>query len=504
MPPNRFVLAMLLLAPAIGAGCIAPTLDVPEEGAAVVSASALPALPAGADPFSMILCAGDRLDPIASALAHDCNTHVTKDWGAAAEVSFAVNPVDPLNIVGGGKDFTLGEDARCGKYLVWSGAYTSFDGGRTWNTSLLPGHRDDPTGPLAAYDCGSDPVLAFGPEGIVYYASLQYSDAPDSEPPHPALGPIFGGQARATVAVTRSLDGGRTWEESVLVATHEGERMLDKEWMAVDSATGQVYVSYTDGRGLHVQRSDDLGLSWTEPVTLVSQSNDRILDLFQFAQIAVGKDSLVHFTYFHVKEDTGAVYHMRSDDAGATWNAPRMIASMPLFLDLGSRYEYRRVGMPAIAADPASGAVYVAYLPRDTGDSNVFLATSLDGGDSWSTMKVNDDLAGPLNDQWMTAIAVGPGGTVHLTWLDHRDDPTGAAARVYHSFSTDQGRTWSANQPLSSAAFTGKGGYHQSGSGTIGDYMALAASPAAVHAFWADTRDGRNDVFGATLPGPEE
>ncbi|MCA1812802.1 MAG: hypothetical protein LC624_02490 [Halobacteriales archaeon] len=49
--------------------------------------------------------------------------------------------------------------------------------------------------------------------------------------------------------------------------------------------------------------------------------------------------------------------------------------------------------------------------------------------------------------------------------------------------------------------FDGTGGYHRSGSGTVGDSMGLAATRDGVHAIWADTRNQRNDLFSAFLPG---
>ena len=80
------------------------------------------------------------------------------------------------------------------------------------------------------------------------------------------------------------------------------------------------------------------------------------------------------------------------------------------------------------------------------------------------------------------------------------DDPAGQSAYIYYAFSKDGGKTWSKNARVSDVPFDGTGGYHQSGSGTIGDYMGLAVSAKAVHPFWADTRNARNDVFAAVIP----
>ncbi len=493
--PAFFTLVLAL--PAL-AGCLALDDAVPltmDDLDARVPRDVFPVAPT---PFTHLLCEGDVLTPLTSARDAACNFRVTGDWGPAAEVSLAVNPTNPLNLVGGGKDFTLGEDENCGKYNVWSGAYASFDGGRTWNASLLPGYPGDPrVTALSDYACGSDPVLAFGPDGTLYYASLQYSDSKGDRAPHPLLSPFWGAQANGAIAVTRSLDGGASWEDPVIVASHTGDGILDKEWLAVDPETGQVYVSYFDGR-FHVTRSDDGGLTWTPPVEIASGGGD-IVDVIQFGQIGVGPDGLVHFIHFRARNDGGQIYHLASSDGGVTWTSPVAVADMILTLDPGTRYPYRVVGLPAIGVDPVRGDVYVAFPSRTPADLNIVVASSHDMGATWSTRVVNDDVVGAGNDQWMPAIAIRPDSAVHVTWLDYRDDATRRAARVYYTVSKDLGASWSANAPIGDVGFDGTGGYHQSGSGTIGDYMGLAVSEEAVHAFWADTRTGRNDVYSAII-----
>lgn len=439
---------------------------------------------------------------------------VTTQNGPAAEVSLAANPRDPLNLVGGAKDFTLGPDERCGKYSVWSGVYWTRDGGRTWGNSLLPGHpKDARKTALSDYACGSDPVLAFGPEGNVYYASIHYTDA--GPPPVPQLGPVLGGETKnSALAVTRSRDGGATWDEPVLLGHVEDGSLFDKEWIATDPASGQVYVTHILRGVLSVQRSDDHGEHWTEPVPIVAATGDGITSgpgAVQFGQVAVGPGGLVHFVYWGEREagEVSGLYHKVSPDRGATWSAPHPIARFVPVLDLGVTHKYRIVPNEALAVDAKVGALYVAWpmpvepaaAPRAQADHDIFVASSTDGGQAWSApVRVNDDLVGPTNGQWMPALAVGPEGTLHATWLDYREDPVGQSAKVYYSFSRDGGKTWAANAPVSDVPFDGTGGYHQSGAGTIGDYMGLAVTPLAVHPSWADTRHGRNDVFAAIIP----
>jgi hypothetical protein len=236
-------------------------------------------------------------------------------------------------------------------------------------------------------------------------------------------------------------------------------------------------------------------------------------DIVQFGQVAVGPGSVVHFTFWSLRQNPGevsGVYHTTSRDAGATWTAPALAGRFVSVFDLQVTHKYRIVTNPALAVDPHSGAVAIAYpnpaevgaAPRAQADLDIFVVRSTDEGATWSApTRVNDDLVGPSNGQWMPALAWGPDGTLHATWLDYRSDPLGQAARVFYAFSRDGGATWSPNAAVSDVPFDGTGGYHQSGAGTIGDYMGLAVSGQAVHPFWSDTRGGRNDVFAAVLPG---
>jgi len=510
---RRFLAAMRLpwavpvLALLLG-GCLASPSQLP-------SALAPPPLPAAPEPFTYLLCQGELLRPLDLPRSGGCNFRATPaSEGPAAEVTLAVNPLDPLNLVGGAKDFTLGLDARCGKYNVWSGVFTTFDGGRTWSHSLLPGYPGDARhNNLSQYACGSDPVVVFGPGGEAYYISLHVTGDPAGDAPIAQLAPVLGyGSKNSGIAVTRSDDGGRTWgEPHLIIHTEEPNQIFDKQWAAVDMRTGQLYVTFVHTQGgLWGTRSDDRGATWTEPVPIaVPQDLPGGPGQVQFGQVGVSPDGVVHFTYWATFEagQLSGIFHKSSSDQGQTWSAPHLVAPFVPVLDLQFTHKYRIVPNPALAVDTAKGTLYVSYPffvaegAAPAGNLDVYVARSEDGGATWSApVRANDEPLGLTDGQWQQAIAVGPDGTVHLTWLDYREDPTGQFARLYYSFSKDAAQTFAPNRPVGDVLFDGTGGYHQSGAGTIGDYTGLAVSTEAVYPFWADTRHGRNDVFSAIIP----
>ena len=164
------------------------------------------------------------------------------------------------------------------------------------------------------------------------------------------------------------------------------------------------------------------------------------------------------------------------------------------------------------------GNLYVAYVDRNTVTGNptdntdIFLATSTDGGLSWSTQsKVNDDQgtvdgytgAGPKTGrpQFEPSIAVDPStGTLALSWLDARDDASNTRYATYLTTSTDGGQTFAqdtfANVPNDvTDAITGKtlvvGPMSDTGSveGSIsfGSHQGLAIANGVIHPVWAGT-----------------
>lgn len=500
--------ALLLLCMLLLAGCVAP---VP---GATTETPGPRFLPSSGTPFTAILCEGETLLPLDAPREGACNVKVT-DAGPAAEVHLVASPLDPMLLVGGAKDFRLGEEPRCGKFSVWSGTFRSADGGRTWTTGLLPGYPGDARRTaLSDYACGSDPVLAFAPDGTLYYSSLQFSLRPGEDPLVPQLAPFLGYATEGSaVAVTRSRDGGLTWDDPVIVQSAKGG-LLDKQWIAVDPVTGDVHVSYFNNDGeIALQSSRDGGATWSAPLVLVEARDlpEGPPRQGQFAQVATTLDGRIHFIAW-VAGDTpspSALVHRFSTDRGASWSEPVQVAAWAPVIDPGALHPYRFVTLPAIAAHPSKPIVHVAYpaaaqvgaAPAARADLDVFVVTTRDGGKTWSApVRVNDDANGAPNLQWMPAPAVGPDGTLHLTWLDYREDPQGRLARVWYARSADEGATFTRNVPVGDALFDGEGGYHQSGSGTIGDYMGLAVTSLAAHPFWADTREGRNDVYAAILP----
>jgi len=115
----------------------------------------------------------------------------------------------------------------------------------------------------------------------------------------------------------------------------------------------------------------------------------------------------------------------------------------------------RHNGMPITAVDlsesPRKGTVYVNWIDQRNGDLDVFAASSLDGGRTWSApIRVNDDGKGAA--QMFTWMAVDPvDGAVNIVFHDRRG-LSGTMTGVTLARSIDGGKTF-VNYALPVAAF---------------------------------------------------
>lgn len=78
---------------------------------------------------------------------------------------------------------------------------------------------------------------------------------------------------------------------------------------------------------------------------------------------------------------------------------------------------------PTVAVDPASGAVYVAWVgtPDADGRADVYLARSDDGGATYAAPVRVNDIPGDAapHAQAPAQVAVGPDGTVYVVWQNN-------------------------------------------------------------------------------------
>lgn len=181
----------------------------------------------------------------------------------------------------------------------------------------------------------------------------------------------------------------------------------DRQWVTSDGAT--VYISYHDSGSsttIHVQRSDDDGLTWRrvgDPV--VGQGSTTGASTFNNDQGPIVADPTTHAVFAITAAGTASVqkgssadfnqvFVTRSTDRGQTWTASQVFSTT-------SGTALNNV-FPALAVDPVNGALYAAWSDAHT----VALSRSTDHGSTWSA---------PVT------VSVAPAVTAVFPWIAARN-----------------------------------------------------------------------------------
>jgi len=390
--------------------------------------------------------------------------------GRNTEPSIAVDPNNPQHVVAAYQDNVHAAYSR--------------DGGRTWATA--PGVAP------ADYKVSGDVSVTFDNAGhaILCFIAFDRLGTTDYWAHNATRNGIF---------VRRSLDGGATWEPDYHVVhawpTESGIPFEDKPYLVADQTrgpyAGNVYIGWTqftlDSSMILFSRSADQGVTWSRPRRISTKGGlprDDNGSVEGFTG-AVGPDG----TLYVVWADGAHVVFTRSRDGGRTF-AP----SRPIIETAASYFKVAAVdranGFPQIGIDPRSNRLFVSWSDYRHGDVDVFMATSTDGGRTWTTaVRVNSDSLHDGRDQFFQWLAVDPrDGAANLVFYDRRGDSTNRRSIVVLARSTDGGRSF-VNYAWSDTAFDARNEF-------IGDYTGIAALGGRVYGSWAEV-----DTAGAGTPG---
>jgi hypothetical protein len=258
--------------------------------------------------------------------------------------------------------------------------------------------------------------------------------------------------------VNRSPNG-ITWSEPVAAVTGS-TGALDKEWIACDNGAaspfrGHCYLSYfhVPSGELRTTTSTDGGVTWGAPVAS-TPAPPRGVDFNGAQPVALPDGTLVLVYTAFAGADSGfqsEIAATRSRDGGATFSAPSRVS----LFSTASIPAMRTFALASVEVD-AAGRVYAAWegCPGAGGcsASRIVMSTSVDGV-SWTPAQAVTT-GGPGVDHFLPGIGVNQATSGRLALVFHSipDDcanvPTCPGIDVFHTRSTDGGRTWSRQQRL--------------------------------------------------------
>ncbi len=347
---------------------------------------------------------------------------------------------------------------------------TSTNGGTTWSHGFLPGlTKGEGSGP---YDAASDPAVAYDAKhGVWMIASL----------------PISSTVRTPAVVVSRSTDGGFTWEKPVSV--YPTAPSSDKNWIVCDSWAssphyGNCYVEWDDpssGDLILMSRSTDGGITWSSPSATANHA------------VGIGGQPLVEPNgTVVVPIETNFMSAFRSTNGGLSWSVPLAIATIQSHSNAGG---IRSGPLPSAAVDKA-GTVWVVwedcrFRARCTTNDLVY-STSTDGA-TWSTVKrIPIDLTTSSVDHFIPGIGIDPatsGKTAHVavTYYDYpQSNCTFSNCQLDVGFisSPNGGSTW--HSPVKLAGPMSLSSLPNSQNGLmVGDYIATAFANGVPHGVFA-------------------
>ncbi len=343
---------------------------------------------------------------------------------------------------------------------------TSTDGGTTWSHGFLPGLTVGNGNGL--YSAASDPAVAYDAKHAVWMiASLPISNT--SETP--------------AVVVSRSTDGGFTWNDPVSVGPNVVSS--DKNWIVCDSTStspfyGNCYVEWDNpfnGDEILMSTSSDGGLTWGSATATANRST------------GIGGQPLVQPNgTVVVPIETFGISAFTSTNGGASWSAPVTVSNIQVHTDAGG---IRSGPLPSAALDGA-GTVYVVWEDcrfRANCSTNDLIYSTSTNGVSWSKVKrIPIDPTTSTVDHFIPGIGIDPatsGVTAHVAihyYFYPKSSCTKATCRLYVGYvsSHNGGSTWS--PPVKLAGPMQLGWLPNSQNGLmVGDYIATAFSNGVPH-----------------------
>jgi hypothetical protein len=346
------------------------------------------------------------------------------------EVTIAINPTNSLNLAAGANI----------KYY-----YYSNDGGYTWIEGQLS----------SSLGVWGDPCVTYDVNGNLYFGHLSNPPSPGYWIDRIVVQKSSnGGQSWNSGSGIWFVPPKNQDKEWLIVDMTQSlyRNRLYAAWTEFDAYGTN---ATTDSTRILFSFSTDAGDTWY-PAIRISDDGGNCVDsdsTVEGAVPAVGPNGEVYLSWSGPK----GIMFDKSTDGGATWGNDIFVATQPGGWDFNVEGIYRCNGMPVTTCDvsnsPYRGTIYIQWSDQRNGIGNtdIFIIKSTDQGATWGAVKrVNDDST--IREQffsWMTIDQIT--GYLYVVFYDRRAR-SGNYTDVYVAKSTDGGETFS-NFKVSETSF---------------------------------------------------
>ena len=260
----------------------------------------------------------------------------------------------------------------------------STDGGKTWSDGSYTGlfHPKDQDKEWAVVDPANNNI----------YMTWTQFDAYGSDNP----------EDRSNILFSKSEDEGASWSPAIQINQFSGDCIDDDQTTegAVPAVgpDGSIYVAWALNDTLYFDRSTDQGETWLQEDLIVSdqpqgwdqkipgvgRANGLPITLCDLSQGPNRGRIYVNWSDQRSGENDTDIWLAYSDDQGLTWSSPKRVND-----DRGKAHQF----FPWATIDQSTGHLYIVYYDRRKTSgttTNVYLAISKDGGQTFQNQRINE------------------------------------------------------------------------------------------------------------------
>jgi hypothetical protein len=270
-----------------------------------------------------------------------------------------------------------------------------------------------------------------------------------------------------------SSDGGQTWADTTQVNPYNG---VDKPWMVVNG--NEIYIAWQQmagQTGLWFAKSTDYGQSFNA---------NQIWNRQYLNALGMDENENLHLL---LVANGGGVYYRKSTDHGDTWLPEVNVGSWFYYSSYGDR-------APINSVTARGDVVFGTWVDNGAGNWDIKGVRSTDGGDTWGTpFIVNDITSGGQCKGWAHFDVYGG---LHVIYYHTPDWPTSTSSlfELRYQYSPDSGASFNPSIRVSDTNFTSLADF-------MGEYHVCVSDSQYLYAIWTDGRNGDdNDLYFSRAP----